>query len=331
MDRIISDEERIRKAEDILERRKNTDLRISSNSFVKEKSNLKVRKMLIQILICLIIYCGIYYIKNSKNEKFNGFIGNINNALEHDVDFKSVYNKVCAIYNSISVQKNKSNEPIDNNSNKELNNTTSEGAVTDNSVNNVSIENVDNSESVSIQNQNDVSSTNDNNISQTDTNITPMGIGGESDSGDDNTLIDNSQMSKDAGYILSKMELINPLEQGIVTSKYGHRNSTSIVSQNHKGIDLGANTGSTIVSASDGKVIEASSQGDFGIHLKIQIDDIIFIYGHCNKLLVKAGDTVSRGQTIAEVGATGKATGPHLHFEVRRENRSVDPELLLEF
>ena len=61
MERLISDEERIRRAEDVLERRRNTDLRISSESFVKEKSDSKVKKMLIQLLVCIIIYCVICF------------------------------------------------------------------------------------------------------------------------------------------------------------------------------------------------------------------------------------------------------------------------------
>lgn len=54
-------------------------------------------------------------------------------------------------------------------------------------------------------------------------------------------------------------------------------------------------------------------------------------YAHCNKIVVKEGATIKQGQKIAEVGETGRATGPHLHFEVRRNGRVVNPEYILKF
>ena len=55
------------------------------------------------------------------------------------------------------------------------------------------------------------------------------------------------------------------------------------------------------------------------------------LYAHCKTIYVKEGDTIKRGQAIAQVGATGNVTGPHLHFEVRKDNRYVDPDLIMEF
>ena len=65
-------------------------------------------------------------------------------------------------------------------------------------------------------------------------------------------------------------------------------------------------------------------------HIKIQINDVIILYAHCNKLYVNEGDIVKQGQEIGEVGATGNTTGPHLHFEVKYQERYVDPQLILE-
>ncbi len=68
-----------------------------------------------------------------------------------------------------------------------------------------------------------------------------------------------------------------------------------------------------------------------GNYIVIKDDKVKTLYGHCSKLLVKEGDRIKQGDEIAEVGATGKATGPHLHFEVIREDRVIDPEYVLEF
>lgn len=351
MDRIVSDEERIRRAEEVIERRNNTDLRISSNSFVKEKQNSKIKKILIQILICLIIYCGIYYINNSKNEQVKSIIGNISDTLGTDLDFKSIYDNVCAQIKKINwyqweENKNDSeenNQVVGENStdNSEKNNQVMDENSTDNSEGNNQVvgENSTDNSSTDLQDNNELSNevntenseSIQNNISYIESNGDNLGIGGEFSDESYSLSSDEDQMKIDADYISKKIEIINPLKCGVVTSRFGVRNSSKIVSSNHKGIDLGAVTGSSIVAASDGKVIEASSEGDFGIHLKVQKDDIIMIYAHCSKLLVKEGDCISKGQHIAEVGSTGKATGPHLHFEIRRENRAVDPELVLEF
>ena len=88
--------------------------------------------------------------------------------------------------------------------------------------------------------------------------------------------------------------------------------------------------GTKIKSATSGEVVIASEEGDYGKHLKIQIGDVSIIYAHCNNLYVKQGDQISQGQEIAEVGTTGNTTGPHLHFEIRYQDRYVDPQLILE-
>lgn len=71
--------------------------------------------------------------------------------------------------------------------------------------------------------------------------------------------------------------------------------------------------------------------GDLGNHIKIVNGDVMTVYAHCKTIYVKQGDSISQGQAIGEVGSTGNATGPHLHFEIRKENRYVDPDLILDF
>ena len=131
--------------------------------------------------------------------------------------------------------------------------------------------------------------------------------------------------------IKSKYNLIKPLV-GTITSRFGHRDpTTATVPKNHTGIDIAANTGTVIYAALDGVVKIASSEGDYGNHLRIEKDDVAIYYAHCNKLYVKEGDYVTQNQPIAEVGATGNVTGPHLHFEIRKEDRYVDPDMILNF
>ena len=55
------------------------------------------------------------------------------------------------------------------------------------------------------------------------------------------------------------------------------------------------------------------------------------MYAHCSKLKVKKGDSIEKGDVIAEVGSTGKSTGPHLHFEIRLSDRYINPRLVIQF
>ncbi|MCI9000447.1 MAG: M23 family metallopeptidase [Clostridia bacterium] len=65
--------------------------------------------------------------------------------------------------------------------------------------------------------------------------------------------------------------------------------------------------------------------------MKITNNDVSTLYAHCSKLYVKEGDIISQGQEIAEVGSTGKSTGPHLHFEIIRNDNYLNPRDILEF
>lgn len=94
----------------------------------------------------------------------------------------------------------------------------------------------------------------------------------------------------------------------------------------HRGVDVGAPEGSSILSAGDGVVKRAGVRGGYGEALEIDHGGgVTTLYGHASELLVKEGDHVAKGQPIAKVGHTGRATGDHVHFEVRRDGRAVDP------
>ena len=113
-----------------------------------------------------------------------------------------------------------------------------------------------------------------------------------------------------------------------VTSRFGTR-SDPFTGQTatHNGIDIDGfnNDGNIIVAAADGTVITASYDGAYGNYVVIDHGDITTLYAHMSGMAVSAGDYVSAGQTIGYLGATGRATGTHCHFEVFVGGSRVDP------
>lgn len=94
----------------------------------------------------------------------------------------------------------------------------------------------------------------------------------------------------------------------------------------HRGMDIGAPHGSNVLAAEDGKVVTAGWNNSYGYYITINHGGgYVTLYAHNSKLLVKAGDSVVRGQVIAKVGSTGNSTGPHIHFEVRVNGQYVNP------
>lgn len=119
--------------------------------------------------------------------------------------------------------------------------------------------------------------------------------------------------------------------KGKITSNFGWRTHPLLgKSRFHNGIDFGASYGSTIRAADGGRVIFAGWYGGYGYAVVINHGDgLATLYGHSSKLYVKEGQTVQRGDAIAAVGSTGLSTGPHLHFEVRKNGEPVDPSKYL--
>jgi murein DD-endopeptidase MepM/ murein hydrolase activator NlpD len=94
----------------------------------------------------------------------------------------------------------------------------------------------------------------------------------------------------------------------------------------HEGIDFAATVGTPIIAAAGGVVIAAEYHHDFGNMLEVDHgNDIVTRYAHASRLLVKVGDIVRRGQHIADIGSTGRSTGPHLHFEVLVKGMPQNP------
>lgn len=101
--------------------------------------------------------------------------------------------------------------------------------------------------------------------------------------------------------------------------------------EEHQGIDVAVPTGTPIRAAGGGVVIEAGEDPELGLFIRLaHPDSYESIYGHASRLLVSAGDSLSAGQVIGLSGSTGRSTAPHLHFEIRRSGRLVDPRTLLD-
>jgi len=118
-----------------------------------------------------------------------------------------------------------------------------------------------------------------------------------------------------------------PVKGGRITDEFGYRKDPfTRRTRFHAGLDIGADMGSDIVASAGGKVIMAEYTRGYGRAVKIDHGrGLVTLYGHASKLLVKAGDTVKKGDVIAKVGSSGRSTGPHLHFEVLLYNTAVDP------
>ncbi|WP_438438304.1 murein hydrolase activator EnvC family protein [Hydrogenophilus thermoluteolus] len=98
-----------------------------------------------------------------------------------------------------------------------------------------------------------------------------------------------------------------------------------------KGIDIGGNVGEPVVAAMDGTVsyVGEGIEG-FGLIVILQhADDYVSVYAHNDKVVVKEGDAVKRGQTIARMGKSGNTDRPKLHFQIRRAGKAIDPESVL--
>lgn len=133
------------------------------------------------------------------------------------------------------------------------------------------------------------------------------------------------------GRPLRKMFLKLPLKFGRITSKYSIRRFHPVDKRYkaHKGIDYGAPTGTPIFATADGRVSYSGWSRGYGKLVVVKNKNgYKTYYGHCSRLLVRKGKRVRQGQMIAKVGRTGKATGPHVHYEIRYKNRAINPSTI---
>ena len=126
--------------------------------------------------------------------------------------------------------------------------------------------------------------------------------------------------------LLSSTPSIKPLD-GWISSGFGSRISPWTGNrQFHDGVDIAARMGSDVVASADGIVVFAGIQPGFGKTIVINHGyNTVTRYGHNSALYVKLGHKVKRGDPIAAVGSTGHSTGPHVHYEVVKDGKPVDP------
>lgn len=312
MERIVTAEERIRRAEEIYQRRRmQRDVKVpTSNVNVSNKSEYRMfKKLVLQVIICLLIYFIFYLIKNSNYIFSKEVLNKTREFLSYDINFQNVYMQVEEYYNKnlkpliyTNTEQEQINEIIEEqtiNEEENSNNQQIDGGIGGGE------------EGVELLN---------NEIKEASAD----------EEQENKNEVQLSQMEIDANEIKANYNLILPL-RGTVTSRFGARTPTEIVSANHAGIDIGVNEGTIFVASMEGKVTDVSSEGSYGNHVYIQNGDVTTLYAHCKKIYVKTGDTITQGQQLGEVGSTGKATGPHLHFEIRKSDRVVNPEYVLKF
>lgn len=315
MERIASQEERIRRAEEIyfnrrLERRRAEPIPQREK---KKTSSMLLKKMLLQIGISFLIYFMVYLVKGNEYAFSSQVLQGMNQFLNHELDWgqtwQVVQEKVLAFHekvNSFGMQEQKEEEIIP--PAEEVEPPVEEKQEAETEVETKPPEEVIEAEPVPEA-------------------VEENGVGGGTEESQDTNL---SQMELDAKFVKENYTIQLPL-QGRISSPFGARTPTDIVSANHCGTDIAAITGTEIRSIMDGTVTMVSEIGDYGKHIKIENGEISVLYAHCNELDVTEGQEIKIGDVVAKVGSTGKATGPHLHIEIKRADRYIDPEMILPF
>lgn len=122
-----------------------------------------------------------------------------------------------------------------------------------------------------------------------------------------------------------------PIETDWFSSGYGYRLDPFTGKRAfHEGVDFSADIGTPIKASAGGVVVYSGRHPEYGNMVEIDHgDELISRYAHASKRLVELGQVVLQGQKIAEVGNTGRSTGPHLHFEIRHKDKSLNPSRFL--
>lgn len=335
MEKSISQEERIRRAEEIYSRRRynnrygeslyrsgETRNRYQPQETRKIKGKM-INKMIIQMIVCVIIYTCIYMLQYSNYLFSKDMVDKTKEVLSYDISIENLYNKSNEFFSNLQ---KKFNWGVNNEQNDNVNEEAQDQNTEETNIENSNAESSENTSEANNENvDNSEISQNGASTEVTNNDTTQLAVGGADETQQEE---EKSQEEQDIEYVKQNVSIIWPIK-GVITSRFGNRTPTEIVTANHKGLDIAGNMGDNIVSAMDGTVVQYSEEGDYGKHLRIQSGEVLTLYAHCSELLVQEGSTVKQGDVIAKVGATGRATGPHLHFEIRRDDRFINPELIL--
>ena len=307
MERVVSDEEKIRRAIEISHRRnQGAYSRETARVNVNDKKNYKLfKKMVIQIIICLLIYV-IFYLIHTTNYAFSEEVmQSTSNVLNYDINFQKLYQDWQQFFAGMT-------SPMQT---EEIENTLENSADTSINVENQTVEeNIQANASIS-------------NLAAVEIEVEEK----EEKKQDKQVEQEKKQMEKDAEMVKKLCKFQKPLS-GKITSEFGDREVTlKGMTSDHKGIDIAANKGTSIKAAMAGTVSVAEENSEYGKFIKIVDGDVMTVYAHCSSLSVKKGDKVKKGQIIAKVGSTGISTGSHLHFEIRFQNRNINPRLVINF
>lgn len=296
MERILDENEKLRRAEQIYFKRNNREINLSNEKVHKEKRYLG-SKLLLELLVLFNIAIIIFCIQN-KNSIFTEEF--LNKCSEYNINISKNINSL--------IEKFLTEDAIKNG--EENTNSCAENVILNNSEK--QNEEKKNESENFVLNNNEKEQNGEKQIANTaESSISEMDI--------------------DVQNLKSIYRFVKPLD-AIISSNFGDRESKyQNVSGYHKGIDLAAEKGTPIKAAMEGIVTLVSSEGDYGKHLKIRCNNVTTVYAHCSKILVKEGQIVALGQEIAKVGSTGNSTGNHLHFEIRIDDRLVDPGKVIDF
>jgi len=145
---------------------------------------------------------------------------------------------------------------------------------------------------------------------------------------------DNSEFEKyleEFKRTISNTPIGSPIE-GRITSSFGIRSNPFFGEkrESHKGLDISARHGSPVRCTADGKVVFAGYKGDYGKLVIISHGgDYETLYGHLSEILVKEGQEVKANTFIGKVGSTGRSSGPHLHYEIHKNDKKINPKTFI--
>lgn len=288
MERILRDDEKIRKAEEIYYRRNHRNIAMARGRESQKQKTYLGSKILLEMLILLLLAVTVFAVKNKNYIFTENFL---NSCAQYNINLSEKFDFILAYFR----QEEKEGQEVFVNHEPEK------------------------------QPENTDQPTPEEPAQPQETTEVTQVPGEEVQSNLQQSVITDSVSLKNT------YPFVKPIE-GVVTSGFGARESQyQKVTGEHTGIDLAAESGTIIQAAMSGVVTQVSTEGDYGNHIRISKNNITTLYAHCQDIHVQEGQEITENQPIATVGSTGNSTGPHLHFEIRIDNKPINPAEILQF